>query len=359
MKGKVNLAAALVIVLIAGVGVYFASNSGMLNLGSIAQGSAAAQQEQAVASLSTCPTDGDTSLTLSLYNDENSTSESFDANVSLYGSDGSYQTGSDTTAGTYTINCGETQTVKIRSANGAVHAGDNSWLRSVAIGSAPNARIDNGNAVFTPTKSNVALNLRGESHDVLQFRLFNKDANGYVYNTSGDTAGAWTNDAANFTSTTSNQTTYTSVGSGGEYNFRLDFKAASDGGDFSDRGYWIMVDAASTVWDTPTCSLDGSRLTDAKGQMTTFEARANSAYEYAYKIPAGTSVADTPYHSLDCTFKALSGQDPTQANNIAIDFAAIGQYLSTDGVSLSVGANDDSSSTTTIFTVQDTDIMVQ
>ena len=77
--------------------------------------------------ISACPDTGQTTVTLSLQNSLNTTgSETFDANTVLIGDEGDYQTGTDTTAGSYTLNCGETYTLYVRSAAGA--AGDNGKL---------------------------------------------------------------------------------------------------------------------------------------------------------------------------------------------------------------------------------------
>ena len=85
--------------------------------------------------------------------------------------------------------------------------------------------------------------------------------------------------------------------------------------------------------------------------ITTEEEKALSAYEYMYLIPADVKVSSNQ-HILTCTFDALDGVNPT--TDIEIDFAARGAYLSVDGKTVKVGANDDTSSYSTVFTLMDT-----
>ena len=102
----------------------------------------------------TCPDDGDTTLTINVQNPVNTTgSDTFDATYYLRGANGDFQTGTDTTDGSDTINCGEEYSFELVRQNS--DGGDHSRVESVLIG--PGATIENGIVKFTPTSSAYSL----------------------------------------------------------------------------------------------------------------------------------------------------------------------------------------------------------
>lgn len=295
--------------------------------------------------ISTCPDDGDTSFTINLYNDLNETgSETFDASYIIEGDAGDYETGTDTTDGTETLNCGETYTLKLQSADG--DAGDNSMIERVIRG--PGAVVKDGYVVFTPTKSSYDLRVGGSQHAILEVRAYDNDQASWVYDDGDASATDYETDGVTFTSTTDN-TTATAVGSGGEIDMRFEVRATRSDTDFTDYYTLILVEAPVAIWNEPTVSVDGEKLQDAKGTLKPDEEKQFSSYEYIYKYegPITDDGVDIDYH-----IKALAGVD--SSTDLQIDLASAGNYLSNDdGVSILRGAAQDDSSATVVFTVQD------
>jgi len=288
-----------------------------------------------------------TVVTFTLSNIENTTADTFDATGYLFGANGDYQTIVATTADAKNLNCGETYTLKLISSDGA--GGDSSLIKSLALGSIATAQVTGGNAVFTPTGAYASLNMQGSKHGVLEARMFSIDENAYIFDTGDASATNWEATGAVFESATDNATN-TTIDTSGEANVQLLYRASATALDFSDRGYWILLDLPTTEYDIPACSLDGVALVDQKGSMTAYEARAYSGYEYAFKIASGNKVLNTPYHTLTCGLRALSGINPS--SDPIISLASVGTYLSSDGVTLKEGAVKDDASTTAVYTIQ-------
>ena len=308
------------------------------------QGMTIVDKKAPVTTTKACPEAGSTNITVNLYNGLNTTgSETFDANIVLYSDGGDYQTGTDTTANDFIVNCGEEYTLTMRSSDG--FAGDNSQIEKVLIGK--NAKVENGNVVFTPTGSVYSLRIQGTQHGVLEFRAYDNTNAAYMYDNSDAVRTGYEGDGVNFTSTTDNATA-TAVGSGGELDITFDVRANATDQEFVDSYALILVEAPVATWNEPNLKLDGVKLVNVKGSLTTHEEKQFSGYEYIYKV---TTPIDNDGVKLDFQMKALAGVNPSV--DPQIDFASAGNYLSVDGIHVYTGAADDTTTAAVVYTVQD------
>lgn len=335
-----------------GLSVMYMMNGGAKQPGSFARPS----QDQTV-DVSRCGDTKSSTLTTTLYNGEDESAGTFDAAGVLEGSSGHHVSITDTTAGTATVNCGETYILKLISADG--DQGDNSRIEGIiAAGSIPNAKLVDGGVQFTVDAPNVALNIVGSQHGVLEFRMYSDSNNALMYDSGDATNTDWETDGVTFESTTNNATA-TAIGSGGEVEITLQFRSTRTTTDFSDFGYWILLDEPTTEYVNPRCDLNGVALMDSKDstsggrKFSSSEAIAFSGYEYAYYLDKPVIDSTNKVH---CLVKAISGVDAS--TDVQIDFAAVGQSVANDGVSIQRGANDDDASATTIFAIQDTTLDV-
>lgn len=297
----------------------------------------------------TCPTDGDSTVTITLVNGEDEAAGSFDAAGYFLTSDGKVAvTVADTTAGTATLNCGEEYVFKLVASNS--DGGDNSEI-TAASANGGTVHLEDGGVRVKATRGNMAINLVGSIHGVVEARLFSNTNNAYFYDTGDAATTDYEVDGTTFISTTDNATE-TAVGSGGQFEATLEYRATSAVRDASDFGYWVMLDAIPATWQEPSCYLDGVKLTNSKGSFTSKESQQFSGYEYAYKVD-GKIIDDL--HYIRCNFKALAGVNPATGgtDDLQVDMVAIGNTLANDGVSIQRGAADDDSSATVTYTVQD------
>jgi len=331
------------ILIIAVLGISLFSMLGFVQVGDV-DWSVAPPKDKETGLPSTCPTTGSTTLTLTVQNTLNTTgSESFDVAGKL-----NTQTVADTTAGSYTLNCGEEQTLKLIA--GDADGGDNSKTLSVLSYSgmtAPEVTSD-GFVKFTPTSATGTLIVGGYQHGTMESRWYDKDAAGWIYN-----AAPFDNDATDYEATgvsfqsTTNATAKV-VGENGEINYRGDIRADSVDEEFCDYYCLFAIEAPVATWNIPVLKADGTQLTDVKGSLTTYEEKALSSYEYIYKYTGGIDYYGI---SVDLTLRALSGVNPSVAPEL--DTFSAGNYLSLNGVDIKNGAADDTSSVSAVFTKHD------
>lgn len=292
--------------------------------------------------LANCPDDGDTSLTIDVQNTLNTTgAETFDVTYYLRGAKGDFQTGSDTTAGSDTLNCGEEYMLEIIAAST-----DNSNIEKVLMG--PGAVVEDGKVRFTPSGSSYTLRLGVSEHAALEFRAKDVDEGDFVYNSDGD-ATDWEADGVAFESTTNG--TAKAIGVGESLNYMLYARNTGSDTDFNDYYTLILLEAPVATWDTPTLKVDDVAMSDVKGSLTAQEERQFSNYEYIYKIDQPILDGNDGI-KVEIYLEALNGVNPS--TDPEIDFASAGRYLSVDGVTTKVGAAKDDSSSTVVFTVMDT-----
>ncbi len=378
MKGIGALALAIVviaaIVIGGGVLLYGANQMGLFRAQVISTGGSGSGGQSSTGNtivLETdngCPDDKDTVVTFTQRNVRDTTaSTTFDTTGYIYKMvngeiAGEPTTITDTTAGTVTLDCNQDYVLKL--ARGNAYLGNNSRILGLTS-SVPGAEVVNGALKFKTAGSNMPIGLQGSQHGLLEFRLFDANNNAFNYDTNNADNTAWevTNSTFFFNSTTA-ATAATALAAGEDRTWRLYFRSNNSVGEFNDQGTLILIEAPTATYKKPVCSLDngaaGDRdgdgnLIDRRDSLTAEERVQFSSYEYAYVIGTETKVSNNQ-HILTCTFDALDGVNPVAADNIEIDFAARGNYLSVDGSTVKTGAADDTSSYAVVFTVQHTAI---
>jgi len=239
------------------------------------------------------------------------------------------------------INCGRTYVFRIVSTN--AYRGVDARILDVEYGNAK--VIEDGKAIeFKATGARMDIGLKINRHGILEFKAYDEVNKAYMYAAEG--SPAYYQDGVTWKSTTTN--TSIDIGVGGYIDVSIDFRTNETYTNFNDFGTYILVDAAASEYNEPVVKLDGVTLTNVKGQLTTYEARAFSDYEYVYKID--TPITKSGSHTLRFYIDAISGVNPS--SDIRIDLAAIGAYLSTDGYNVKYGAVNDASSTSAVFSIQ-------
>lgn len=302
-----------------------------------------------------CPTDGDTSFTLDVYNGRNTTgAEGFDVGAYIYAEEGTSWVRkaaiTDTTSPSATlIDCGFNYRVCAVASNS--DGGDNSVFTGVRSG---DAEIDeNGCVEFEADRSNEAIIVDAEQHDVLTFKLYDKVDARYAFDT-GD-AEAVTFEADGVTFTDGDNATAFALASGGYLDFSLEVKGADEDEDFVDAYVLILIEAPVAEYKEPVLKYEGQTLTDISDDgLTDYEDKQFSSYEYIYKV-SKKDIGSQP-KTVSFYMEAVSGANPS--TDVQIDFASAGNYLSTDGVSIKQGAAADDASNTVVFAVQDVTVDV-
>lgn len=344
---------ALAVVVVGGAG-YLAVQSGMFDVVQQEQiDEAVGSSLEDLVALGTCPDTLQTSVTLTLKNDENDASDdTFDATGYLYkmvdGVEVYDQSVTDTTAGAVNLDCSQTYRLRLVSAD--ADEGDNAKIGRIVSGT--DAKIlDGGEAIeFTPTGRSYALKFAGERHGVLEFRAYDNDESGFMCD-SDDSCTAWETDGVTFESTTN--ATAKAVGAGECIDITVEFRSTKTNTSFDDFGYIVLVEggaSANTIWADPDrVAVNGVVLQDIDGTLTPEEQDLWDAYEYAYLVESQD--IDRGKNTLDLEWCAESAQNPTA--DIEVDFASRGAYLSIDGSTVKYGGAKDDTSNTAVYTVQD------
>jgi len=297
-----------------------------------------------------CPDDGITTLTLSVKNMGNTSGdETFDMGGRLVGDNGHKATVADTTEGSYSLNCGEVYTLKGLSASGA--EGDSAEFSSIVDG---NAVVNaDGEVEFLANKNAMSIIVGGVQHDVLEFRAKDVINDAFMYDDAENNANDYDTDGVNFKSTTNNETD-TAIGSGGEFHVMLYYRpTTAEDTVFGDiDGYYVLVEAPSTIYSEPTVKVDGVTYSNMKDSLNADEKLAYNGYEYVYHVPH--SVKKNAETALDFQIFALSGVNPADANDMEIDLASRGAYASTSNSNVvQLGSVKDDSSQTVVHTLMD------
>ncbi|MEK7064464.1 MAG: hypothetical protein AAB973_02530 [Patescibacteria group bacterium] len=298
-----------------------------------------------------CPDAKTTTLTLSVANDLNKTGEeTYDMGIRLVGNKGHTLRGTDTTSGSYTLNCGEVYAVKGLSASGA--NGDSAKFYGVRSGQA--TINGDGTATISAVTGAQTVILSGKAHGVLEMRSFDVINNAFLFDDSDAAATDYDTDGVNYNSTTTGDNA-TAVGAGAEFHVIAYVRPTVTDNVWGDIGGWyVLVEAVTTTWDVPTVKFGGAVLQNVKGQFTADEAKAYSAYEYAYLI--NKDIMTQSEGALDFSIFALSGVNPaTTTENVQLDYASRGASASNmNADNVVVGAVQDDSSQTTVHTLIDT-----
>lgn len=298
-----------------------------------------------------CPDTKATTLTLSVANDINKTGEeTYDMGIRLVGNKGHTVRGTDTTSGSYTLNCGEVYTVKGLSASGA--NGDSAKFYGVRSGEATiNA---DGTATISAITGAQTVILSSKAHGVLEMRIFDVINNAFLFDDSDNTATDYDTDGVNYNGTTSGSNS-TTVGAGGEFHVIAYVRPTVTDNVWGDIGGWYtLVDAVTTTWDVPTVKFGGVVMQNVKGQLNADESKAYNAYEYAYLV--NKDILTQAEGAIDFSIFALSGVNPNSGSeDIELDFASRGASASNlNGDNVNVGAVQDDSSQTQVHTLIDT-----
>ena len=309
-------------------------------------GNAALTPAQAQTAAFSCGADKQSAVSLTLKNGLNtSAAQTMDTSYIIYqiqsdGKETQIASGSDTTAGAQTLDCGSKYRLKLLGG-----AGVNSRVTGVY---SQNAEVaTDGSVVFTTTAPTLTLGIVGSKHSVIEVRAYNEDARARMFEAGGSST-AYVGTGADFFSTADNSTPQT-VTAGSSMLMTLELKNVDVAGDFNDYGTYVLFDAANTYWDkVQQVTFDGTDLTEVKAQLNPEETKKFANYEFVYLIPQGKLI-DGKSHKLYMDVLKSSGAIGTDA--LKVDFAVKGNYLSVDGYTVKTAAAKDSSTSPTLWPI--------
>lgn len=309
---------------------------------------ASVTQPELTSDFAGCPTDGDTSVTLNVYNVLNTSgSENYDVGYYVLDASNNIVTsGSDTTSpSSFTVNCGQNYKLAVVASNS--DGGDGSQIKSTNIGT-----LTNGMVSFAADRANMNFNLEMSQHGLLQFKLYDNTNARFAYDTGDIENSAFELDGVTFTN--GDNSTAFALGAGGYLDTVLKVQGNGVDTDFQDAYVLIAVEAPVTEYDQPSVKFNGVTLSDIKGTgLNADEVKALSGYEYVYKItaPMQDDISDVAFY-----IKATGAANPS--SDVEVDFYAAGNYKATAAQTIKTGAVQDDSSKTVVFTVQDVTIDV-
>lgn len=304
-----------------------------------------------------CPDTKVTTVAVDVVNYLNTSGvEGFDTTGRFYSLDsGQIIKITDTTSPTASsLNCGEKYVFKLESTDGA--NGDNSRINNIISGEG--SVTPDGDLEFTARGGAMTFEVGVSQQATLQGRMFDVVNNAYMYDTGDTSATDFETDGVAFTSTTDNATN-TSIGTGGEVHVKLELKAVQADTDWNDRGTYILVDASPTVWDTSNAvmKVDGQTLSNYKGSLDSNEARKWADYELVYFVDR--PVTQTSQLVADFDMYALSSVDAGAGDTIQLDVGARGSYQKVGSANqLGVAGVKDDSSGTVVRTIYDSTLQV-
>ena len=292
-----------------------------------------------------CPDDGDTSLVLNIYNPLNETgTESFDAEITFKSATGKRLTGTDGTAGAYTLDCGVPFELIVESADGA--SGDNAKIIEY-YGDLVGVKVTpEGTVTFTPSGSSYALDIGVSQHATVEAKIRNLDTGTNAFD-SGDAENVlYEADGTTFTNG-DNATAFALTNAGDFIDFDISLRSVQVDTEFGDLGWYVGVKAPVSEYDEPIVSFDGS-LTDIKGTgLNEFEIKQFDGYQYVYKV--SKSIVRTP-EKLGFYIEANSDA----STDLEIDLFAIGKVDSTrNPIEILTSSAQDDSASTTVFAIHD------
>lgn len=345
MKGASKIAYIVVLVFIV-IGLMLAMQMGWLNVANIPGPGGGGW-----GTTYNCPDTGLTNVTFNVQNIlDDTTADVYDETIVCTSAEGSVKTITATSDDGTNMACAEAWTCRGTSSDGV--KGDHANFQSVLSG---DATVSNGEVTFTTDGPSMRIDIGSTLHGIAQSRLYDNSAAAFCFGTtSGETggaAGAWLNTTSYIDSSTN--ATNLAVGTAGNLDLCQDFRIyAHSDEQFMDFAYYILLDAATTVWDTPTVTVDGVTMTDMCGQMNSDEQKAYSGEEYCYKVTdPNSAITNNDYARVCVNINALSGVDPTTDINITI--ASVGGYTKTTAPTVVARASvKDDSSQTAVFTKQ-------
>lgn len=312
-----------------------------------------------------CASDKDWAGTVNVRNSLNSSgTENYDTTMYFYNlnSDGSrgalFTSITDTSSGAVTLSCGELYQAEIRSTSGA--AGDSAYVKSVSGSNIVDEKVDStaGTYTFRPISTGGTISVNSNQHGNFEVRAKDLINDAFLFDDQDASATNYeTTDGVIFNGTAVGDNGIT-IASGGELRVRLYARATQIDENANDyAGTYILIDADTTVWNDQksVLKIDDADAPEVSGSLTASEKAAYNSYEFVYKIQGNRDIVQNNEVLIDYSLFALSGQNPTGAHNVSIDFAPIGKYPATlNSDNLNTGSVDDSTSRTDIHTRFDT-----
>ncbi len=323
-----------------------------------------------------CGTSRTSTITFTQQNGLNTTgNEGFDSTCYVYkynnltGVETYVATQTDTTAGTLSADCNQQYRMYCVSTDS--NGGDSGRILSVVCDGVKvisetddkQRTVDGAGIEFLTNAPTYSVTWKGKQHATLQLKAYDMMSGGQnMYNDADSSQYDYETDGVNFTSISAN-TTATTVGSGGTLDVKEELQATDVDTDFSDFGFYVGVQAATTVWDGTSVNAkftspsgSTSTLSNLKGNLDTDENLLfENVYQYVYFVPDSIR-QDSAFFELK--IKALSGINPDTSDDVGIDYISKGAVLRTAGESAGVKyrASNDASSKSAIFTIIDTNI---
>lgn len=296
--------------------------------------------------LDACKDSPTTAVTIVAYNALNTSSQqSAVMSYNLFkvvGDNEEYQTQGTTGVAT-TVDCGNTYVARMLSNTTNLASGN-----VVALLSAGKDVLANGNTItFRPASATQRIEFTTVQLSALKFQLLGK-TNGVFYaeNNTGASDATYYTTGVKFTSTIGN-TTDTAVGSGESLTVKYSLKSTATDFNANPNGMYMLIDAPTTIWDTPVVAVDGQTLANVKGSLDSSETRAYADYEFVFKIDSAILNTDKV---VTLTMPALNGQNPTA--DVEVSFAQAGFQQKTVGKDVRLSPVSDASSPVALFTKQ-------
>ena len=305
-----------------------------------------------------------TALTTNVFNFLNtSLSDNFDVTLRLYsGASEQFMLSiTDTTAPSSTnVRCLTDIKGKILSTD--ADAGDNAAIHSATIdlGSVTTSP-DMTSIMFKTQGSSQSLSIQGEKHGVLNFRAYDENLKGLVFNSGETNRNDFDTTGVNYTSTTDNAT-YQAIGIGETLKMTLEVQSTTPYTDFFDLGGYLCLDHSATTWDTPKIVLDGAELSDYKlGGLTPYETKLFSNWDECFYVPPTEDY--TTKNTAKFYLEVRANTEPAIASgdsdSIYGYFYSRGHYADTfDSNILRVGAATNAPNPAAVFTRQTFQISV-
>ena len=290
-----------------------------------------------------CPADGITTLTLNVQNPLNTTgAEKFDVELTLLGEGGKKTTGTDSTDGEYSLDCGIIYTLIVESSDGA--SGDNANIVSVIEGQDATATED-GTVTFLASGNSYNLKVGVSQHATLEAKVYDNEDARFAYDTGDASNSEFEADGTIFTDGT-NATAFALTNSGDFIDFKISLRTVQVDTEFGDLGWYVAIEAPVSEYDEPTVSFAGLSLTEMKGDLNSYESKQLSNYEYVYRVE--NSIVRK---SEALEFYIESNSDAS--TDLQIDLFAIGKVDSINGVDILTSSAQDNSASTTVFAIHD------
>lgn len=289
-----------------------------------------------------CPDDGQTAITLSLYNSYNTTAaELYGGEYTIKGDEGFYTAGTDMGSASVSVNCGERMTLTVE--GNATQNGQTSMITDVVTGIGAVANSD-GTVTFTPTKDTYDLAVQAPQKGVLEWKVYDNEDARFTYNNQTATQ-TWRTTGVSFSDGAAN-TSFALTNDGDALDFRVDTRTTRVDTEFCDMGCLVAMDFPTTL-DTPIVSWEGQTLENYKSSLNPKEQILLANYEYVYLI--NDEIVRSP-KSLD--FYVEANSDVALAN-LSVDWYARTKADSITPRSLIVGtAASDASPPTALITLQ-------